>query len=566
MATPSRGKPMRWRKVKRFEYRKLTWAEQDSVLARHFHLNDEELDCARDFRAFARYDLGIDVHVGQMAFAAKVLLRHPVTQYTAKYLTLLLTSGNRAGKTSLLALIIIYSCLRKLNRPVPTTEQEAGRWLRLEYHWYHFGISQEVADLVFNDIVRILSGTHEGQGGRGCPLANGRTLATWDTKEYGDYRWVKFVAEVGGAEVHFRTTGEKALGSLGKDMHGLSFDEAGLERNLDFLIKEVFGFRRLGTGGQLIMASTPSESLGHAFADNWERGNPEKRDRLESWYSVRMSTRDNVGYGLTKDMFDRLTEDMDERTIKQNVDGYFLQASAAYFNGNNVERVFAHGLPERIPAQKLGVYLQGIDPSKSQDSAWAIVLKVVENAEDPSRPYLVGVNAEEAPGQKSTERVVGLAVNGFNSYERVRLGSRCYTATDATGFGGKMFREALDVEVPNVTNVEFGGTVQKKRKLLGDLRTLIDEGRLILPRTGIWLKVRRQLLGYKLEDRGIEQDAVMALVCAVYLLRIAHTTEARAAAFDMDGTSLYRDETPSPVPMTAAELSATRLRERALHG
>lgn len=554
---------MKFRKPRRFEYRKLSWGEQDYVLAKFFGLNEEELDAAREFRAFARYDLGIDVHVGQLAFAAKVLLRHPSNPFTAKYLTLLLTSGNRAGKTSLLALIITYSCLRKLNRPIPTTEAEAGRWLRMEYHWYHFGISQEVADLVFNDIVRILSGTHAGQGDRGCPLATGRTLAVWDTKEYGDYRWVRFVTEVGGAEVHFRTTGEKALSSLGKDMHGLSFDEAGLERNLEFLIKEVFGFRRLGTGGQLIMASTPSESLGHAFADNWERGNPARRDRLESWFSIRMSTRDNVGYGLTKSMFDRLIEDMDERTIRQNVDGEFLQTSAAYFNGENVERVFVAGLPERIPAQKHGVYLQGIDPSKSQDSAWAIVLKVVENPEDPNRPYLVGCNAEEAPGQKSTERVVGLAVNGFNVYERVRLGSRCYTATDATGFGGKMFREALDLEVPNVTNVEFGGTVQKKRKLLGDLRTLIDEGRLILPRTGIWLKVRRQLLGYKLEDRGIEQDAVMALVCAVYLLRIAHTSEARAAAFDVDGTGTFVDEDASPVPMTKEELSRTRLRERA---
>jgi hypothetical protein len=257
---------------------------------------------------------------------------------------------------------------------------------------------------------------------------------------------------------------------------------------------------------------------------------------------------------------------MDERTIMQNVDGMFLQGTAAYFNGANVERVFAAGLPERISAQKNGVYLQGIDPSKSQDSAWAIVLKVIENPEDPSRPYLVGVNAEEAPGQKSTERVVGLAVNGFNNYERLRLQSRCYTATDATGFGGKMFREALDLEVPNVTNVEFGGTVQKKRKLLGDLRTIIDEGRLILPRTGIWLKVRRQLLGYKLEDRGIEQDAVMALVCAVYLLRIAHTAEARAIAFDIDGTAIYQEETPSPVPMSKNELARTRLKERALRG
>lgn len=542
---------------------KLSWAQQDRLLTKRFRLTTDELEEARGFRAFCRNLLGIDIHVGQAAFAGVVLRRHPANPFTAKYLTLLLSSGNRAGKTALLAMLIIYCCLRKLNRPIPSNEAEAQRWLKLEYHWYHFGISQEVADLVFNDMVRILNGTHEGQENRGCPLtADGRQVADWDKKEYGDYRWIRFSPEVGGAEVHFRTTGEKALGSLGKDMHGISFDEAGIERNLDFLIKEVFNLRRLGTGGQLIMVSTPSEDLGFAFADNWEKGNPAKYDRLESWQSMRISTRDNIGYGITKEMFDRLVADMDERTIRQNIDGEFLQAKAAYFNGGNVENCFVDGMPEFSPARKHGIYVQGIDPAKSQDSAWAIVLKIAENENDPTRPFLVGVHAEEAEGQKSTERVVGLAVKGYTLFEQERLQSHCYTATDATGFGGKMFREALDKEVPNVTNVEFGGTVQKKRKLLGDLRTLIDEGRLLLPRTGIWLKVRRQLLGYKLEDRGIEQDAVMALVCAVYLLRITHTSEATAVPFDVDGTHAFESETRA---MTyAQQLAHERLAMRNL--
>jgi len=459
---------------------------------------------------------------------------------TAKYLTLLLASGNRAGKTSLIAMIIIYCCLRKLNRPIPKNEDEAARWLKLEYHWYHFGISQEVSDLVYNDMARILKGTHEGQEGRGCPMSEGRVVALLEPKEYGDYRWVRFTADLGGAEVHFRTTGEKALSSLGKDMHGISFDEAGLERNLDFLMKEVFNNRRLGTGGQLILVSTPSEDLGYAFADNWLQGDPANPHRLSSWCSMRMSSRDNVGYGLGKDMFDRLVADMDERSIRQNIEGEFLQAKAAYFNGENVEAIFSAQLPERIRAVKRGIYLQGVDPAKSQDSAWAIVLKLVPNPVDPDRPTLVGVSAEQRRGQKSTETVVGMVVDGFNAYDNPRIGSSCYTATDATGFGGKMFREALDAEVQNVTNVEFGGTVQKKRKLLGDLRTLIDEGRLILPSEGIWKQVRRQLLGYRLEDRGIEQDAVMALVCAVYLLRRTNDGTGTTGNFDLFG--MYGDD------------------------
>jgi predicted RNase H-like nuclease len=69
--------------------------------------------------------------------------------------------------------------------------------------------------------------------------------------------------------------------------------------------------------------------------------------------------------------------------------------------------------------------------------------------------------------------------------------------------------------------------------LLGDLRTIIDEGRLLLPKEGVWAEVRKQLLGYKLEDRKIVQDAVMALVCAVSLLRRTPVDGETSVAFDV---------------------------------
>ena len=506
---------------------RLSDRRQDYLLATRFHLNPDEVAAGRKLRQFARDRLNFELHVGQVAFGALVLARSVTNWNAAKFLTLMLASGNRAGKTALLAVIIIYCCLDKTNRAKPdprtASDAEVERWLRSEYHWYHFGIAQEVADLVYNDVVRILSGVHEGQGGLGCPLTAAGPIAEWTTKEYGDYRWVRFAAEVGGAEIHFRTTGEKALGSLGKDMHGVSFDEAGIERNLPFLVKEVFNLRRLGTGGQLMMVSTPSEDLGSDFAEQWEYGNPENPKRLKSWASMRMSTRDNVGYGLQQEMFDRLIADMDERSIKQNIDGVFLQSKAAYFNGVNVDECFIDGIPERVGPRMSGVYLAGIDPAKAADSAWVIVLKIEENADAPDKPFLVGVYAEQKRGQKSTDDLVTLAADAYNTYAvRGRSGtpaSVCYTAIDATGFGGKMFREAIDSAVPNITNVEFGGTTQKKRMLLGDLRTMIDEGRLLLPNEGVWLTVRKQLLNYKLEDRKLVQDAVMALVCAVHLLR-----------------------------------------------
>lgn len=472
---------------------------------------------ADDIALFSEEVLGIAVHRGQIAFFKAVQARR--SRWVAKWFTLMLASGNRAGKTYALAVIILHSCVFKTNLqsvwPDMTPERAAKRWQTAEYHAYHFGIQHEVADLVFNELVRVLEGVHPAQTD-GCPFTKGGIVATWDVREYGDFNWMKFV---NGAQLHFRTTSQKALGQLGKDMHLITFDEAGLEPKLDFLIDEVFDFRRLGTGGQLILASTPSEDLGTSYSDHWEQGNPENPERVANNYSMRMSTEDNIGFGLTQAMFDILTAGFDKRKWDQNVLGIFLQARAAYFHAGNVINAFYSDLPEMAPARKGLTYLQGVDPAKSQDSAWSIVLAVVPDPEDSLNPTLVGVRASVKRGQKETSTIVALAADAYNAYDVVRLSSRCYTAIDATGFGGKMFREALDYEIPNLFNVEFGGTVQKKRKLLGDLRTLIDSGRLILPAEGIWKQVRKQLLAYKLEDRAIEQDAVMALVCAVYLVR-----------------------------------------------
>ena len=484
-----------------------------------------------DIAGFAEHVLGIKVNPGQRRFFAAVEKQR--SRWIARWLTIMLASGNRAGKTLALAIIIIHSCIYKTNLQSTWIEMSAERAgakkAKAEYHAYHFGIAHEVADLVFNEIVRILGAVHPAQL-NGCPLTANGEVATWDVKEYGDFRWIQFV---NGSQVHFRTTGEKALGTLGKDMHLLTFDEAGLDPKLDFLVDEVFDFRRLGTGGQLIMVSTPSEDLGVQFADMWAMGDPNNPDKSASHFSLRMSTRENIGYGLTQEMFDILTEGFDKRKMDQNVEGIFIQARAAYFNGWKVDACFIADLPERAPARKGLAYLQGVDPAKTQDSAWSVVLAVVSNPAKPEEPYLVGVRAEQKSGQKSADSIVALAADAHNAYDVARLGSRCYTAIDATGFGGKLFRELLEREVPSLTNVEFGGTIQKKRKLLGDLRTIIDSGRLLLPREGIWMKVRRQLLGYKLDDRGIEQDACMALVCAVYLLRLAPAEGKASIRFDL---------------------------------
>jgi hypothetical protein len=80
--------------------------------------------------------------------------------------------------------------------------------------------------------------------------------------------------------------------------------------------------------------------------------------------------------------------------------------------------------------------------------------------------------------------------------------------------GGKLFRQEFSIVRP-LREYDFGGSKGKKLELLSDLKAAIDRGDIRLPRTGVWSELRRQILGYKLEDKKLETDLLMALALAV---------------------------------------------------
>jgi hypothetical protein len=308
-------------------------------------------------------------------------------------------------------------------------------------------------------------------------------------------------------------------------MHGISYDECGFDERLEFVVSEVLDLRRLGTGGQLLLISTPTEGI-TVFSDYWETGNPDAPDRMVDRMSIRMSTRENVNYGLDRVTFERLVENMPPELVPQNIDGYFIEGRANYFSAQAVDRAFDGNLPELQSAKHLHVYVQGVDAALTDDT-YSIVLDCT------NQEKVVGVKVERKRGRQTVDLILALTADSHNAYNvtKPELRSSCATAIDATGFGGKMFKEMLGGISP-LRAIEFGGSRQKKLKLLGDLKTMLDTGKLVMPRSGLWLRVRRQLLGYKLEDRKIEQDAVMALACAVSEVRRTRSPLAEAVTFN----------------------------------
>lgn len=499
-----------------------------------------------DLRYFSEAVLGITPHPGQDRLWDAILKRDQ-SGWRPRYLTISCSAGNRAGKTLGIAIPILHSTLYKLGMEPPNlaSERDVSRWNSAPYEWYHFAIAQETAELVFIELTRILTGTHVAQK-NGCPILKllGKGLATWDKKYRGEYLWLQLNPLLGGGNIHFRTTGERAIGSLGKDMNGVSYDECGFDPHFDFIVNEVLNLRRLSTGGQMFLISTPTEGL-TAFADKWLEGDPEQPDRKPFSYSIRMSTRENVGFGIDTVSFDRLIETVPPDLIPQNIDGMFIEGAHAFFSQKGVDAMFDGTMvqgkedifgftpepvakyPEVQPPVKGGVYVQGVDPALTFDSTWSIVLHCLPDGGG------VGVRAERQRGRTTGPIIAALATNAHNAYTRHNA-FRCTTGIDATGFGGKMFRDLLDIQP--LRSVEFGGTRGVKLKLLNDLKQAIETGKLKFPRSGIWLVLRRQLLGYRLDDKGLETDAVMALAVAWKMLMLQALSSGQVTTFDFFGT------------------------------
>ena len=485
-----------------------------------------------DLPFFSERFLGVKPHPGQIRLW-DAILRRDDSGWRPRYLDVNCAAGNRAGKTLAISIAMFHQVFYKhgLFPPNPLSELDVSRWVHAPYEWYHFAIQQEVAELAYIELTRLLSGHHEAQQGL-CPLTEelGGPVADWSRKYRGEYLWINLHPAFGGGQLHFRTTGEKAIGQLGKDMNGVSYDEGAFDPHFEFVVNEVLHLRRMSTGGQLWIIGTSTEGL-TAFADRWETGNPEAPDRKVDSISLRISTRENIGFGIDETMFDRIVASMPAELVPQNIDGFFLQGRSSFFSSKSVDAAFVEDLEELAPAIKGHHYVSGVDPALTFDSTWAIVL-------DLSVMPRIGVYAARHHGRTTGPVIAALATAAHQAYNQPGV-STAETAIDATGFGGKMFRDLLYIEP--LRSVEFGGTRGKKLKLLNTLKQALERGELKFPRSGPWLELRRQLLGYKLVDRGLETDAVMALAVATYIASKLPTGAVEAMPFDYFGAG---EQTP----------------------
>jgi hypothetical protein len=422
-----------------------------------------------------------------------------------RYLDIVVTSGNRAGKTTALAIICLWAILYKIGLPPPSndSEEELLRWLRQPYNWYHLSYEIKVSKLLYDEIERIFSESHPAQSAKiGCPLrrAYGEIL-TFESNALATR--IKVNSIFGGGELHIRHTDEKARALLGLTMNGISFDECAFERYLTQIRNEVLHLRRLSTGGPIIYVSTPA--LG--FGEFYDLVQSLKGDDRAVW--VRMSTRDNIGYGLDERLFEELLRSIPPSLVKQNIDGEFVQDVGAYFSQQSVTQSFVNEATSQH--QDGDRYVVGCDPALTYDDAWIIVARVRKDKIEVCEIKRFSSDRSMLLLVDEISRLVYL----YRSLSR----NIVPCIIDSTSFGGHAFGEALQHLGDSLHQYTFN-SIAKKRDILTSLRLALDDNKIIVSNSLDHADtLRRQLISYRLDDQKLQQDGVITLAMITWFIQ-----------------------------------------------
>jgi hypothetical protein len=466
-----------------------------------------------DIVYFAEEVLGIKLNRAQRRWFRFVKTKDDGFSWWYKFI--IHVAANQVGKTLGLAVLILWAC----NYKIGLDNTDGDNWYNSPYQWYHIAPSLNQANLVLSDIRMILKNVHPAQEKSGLKSIFPQGFALEVTVE-NYYPGLQFW---NGAVANFRTTEEKARGLLGRRAAGISFDECAFEAHLIEIVNTVLWMRLISTGGPLFLVSTPNgmndffelvsgveQGAIHEDMDPQVWAKPEQQEVL-----ILSTVEDNVGFGITQEEVDRMYESLDPATRDQQLRGAFIATQDAFFVPQSaILKAFNDKLPEHTPPQPGHKYVIFHDPSVSSDPTASMVIDVT------TKPYR-GVYYSWDKMPKGIHQLIpdiwGLHAQYNSAVDR--LGrfptSKATTGYDATSMGGQIIRQSLAGLTPQRA-INFGGTGKVKRDALTNLRAAMLQGDVVFP--GSWHRFKRELLNYKLDDKKIEQDSVIAGAGALSLV------------------------------------------------
>jgi hypothetical protein len=425
-------------------------------------------------------------------------------------------AANQIGKTVGLAILILWASHYKKGLP----QGNWDFWFSSPYLWLHLAPSHPISLLTRDDLRALLLGSHPAQfdreTGKRRPM---RWPAGWANEvKFGEGQYPGFRLW-NGAEIHFRTTADHARGIQGMRANGISMDECAYEDFLIEVLKGTIKMRLASTGGPFWGVST-SNGLNDYYelvTEVMQRGINTFHERV--WEAPKLRAAlvvshitDNAGFGLSHEEVEFMIEDQkDDPLAQQTLWGGFLNPQDAFFvPTENIKSAWVKGLLEMGPRNNHR-YVIFWDVSMAQgDPTVCVILDVTK------RPWR-GVEFRRWENSMSNaaliEEIKKTHARWNSPVDKTGFAPRAITGFDSTSLGGKIIDEQL-ADISPKRPVNFAGPKAKERMLV-NARAALSRKDVWIPEG--WLRLLREVLTYRRDDRKLVQDSVMALIGALHL-------------------------------------------------
>lgn len=291
-----------------------------------------------------------------------------------------------------------------------------------------------------------------------------------------------------------RSLSKGATYILGHSLAAILVDEAAFVPNYETIEDLVLKMRLADWGGSILRISSPYGKSNHLYR-YYLMGQPNSQGiRDPRYYSATLATWDNPY--ISKSFLEELKGSMSPELYAQNVGGQFISLHD-FFSAEVIQGLY-DGVNYSLGEPSAdGQYVLGADLGALRD---ATVVFVIDISHKPHRiVYLAELR--NASWQSVTEFVAA----------NIRRFSPLLSVIDETGVG-KPVVEKLQAEHDRVDGFTFSAT--SKPDILTRLQDAAQRRAFVFPFTSATKPLIDQLSIYRLNDKGLDTDYVMALALA----------------------------------------------------
>lgn len=457
-----------------------------------------------DIVFFAWYFLGLKLHPGQIR-----IIRN------ATGMVNVIVSGNRFGKTVLIAVRHIWFCFYKIGWDASSGEA----WSKVRYRTVALAPDGKILSLDFDTIMAIMTSRFVISP-KGSPVVTNKCRLGWwietDRCRTTPNPFISFQDSTG--ILFYSTSDDKGTKAQGDFFGYGSYDEGGRSHWLQLELEQNLGPRFSELNAPMDLVSTPavdSPSLGYHY-DIFQKGLRGE----DGFKSFEGSAYENVY--LPKHYFEREEERLrGNPIIEQVLNGKFVFAGSALYPLDEIQAAKDASLDASVGYQDGHKYVVGIDTALGDDEFVITVLDVTE------APYRV-VRLLGAKGASKSQDVHLADLIGI--VEHYRRGYNLKICLETWNGEAKSFYQLMPTWMQNITKcwgsfqphkpsgrahrAAQGNTAARKADILVALRKVLSRGDLKIPNDSELIK---QLSVYREDDTRLQTDRVISLALACWL-------------------------------------------------